>query len=168
MRPRTIDRDANGRGFQVTINRLGFRGRLPAETKAPGVLRVAVFGDSMVYGIGVPDGETVPARRQEQLLKALPGQRVEVLNFGIPTTFLVTSLRAYRDYGRAFRPDVVIFTDARIRSNDSAAVPAGGSARAYAASRLAAGAANAGITGPAPAALTSPRRGDTRRAAPPR
>lgn len=60
------------------INRYGFRER-EIDGKVPGVLRLAVVGDSYTYGPGLARDE----RLTERLDRAL-GPSVEVLNFGIP------------------------------------------------------------------------------------
>jgi hypothetical protein len=43
------------------INSLGLRGRLPARERTPGTPRVATFGDSSTFGLGLPLDETYPA-----------------------------------------------------------------------------------------------------------
>ncbi len=64
--------------YAVTINGQGLRApRDYAPEPPPGRLRVAVFGDSMVFGEEVDDDQTVP----HHLERALDGS--EVLNFGV-------------------------------------------------------------------------------------
>ena len=64
--------------FEVTysINRLGFRGR--SDLTQPG-RRVAVFGDSFTFGLGVDDGETLVAA-----LNQAAGGAAAAFNFAAP------------------------------------------------------------------------------------
>jgi len=50
-----------------------------APEPAPGVLRVALVGDSFVFGEGVPLEKALPARLQADL-----GAKFEILNLGWP------------------------------------------------------------------------------------
>jgi hypothetical protein len=62
-------------GAHVRINSLGLRGAELAPSRDPGVVRVAVLGDSYVFGIGV-DEEHVLSTRLEELLARQLGRRV--------------------------------------------------------------------------------------------
>lgn len=86
-----------------TINEQGLRavGRY-AERPAPGVLRVAAFGDSFVYANGVDDSEAWPA----QVEKA--SAAIEVLNYGVGGYGTDQALLRYRDEGAEFAPSVVL------------------------------------------------------------
>jgi hypothetical protein len=65
------------------VNALGFRGpAIPTGLANPGMTRIAMLGDSFVYGMGVQGTETLSARLSEALAAA--GKSVEVLNFGVP------------------------------------------------------------------------------------
>jgi GDSL-like Lipase/Acylhydrolase family len=66
----------------VRINNLGLRGSEVATPPAAGAVRVAVVGDSYVFGIGV-DEEHLFTTRLEQLLAQSLGRRVEVVNLGV-------------------------------------------------------------------------------------
>jgi len=86
--------------FRVTINGQGLRapGDYPAAP-APGVRRIALFGDSCAFGEEVDDDQTVAAH-----LERLLGD-TEVLNFGVRGYGLgQMALRLERE-GLAFRPD---------------------------------------------------------------
>ncbi|HUP58274.1 MAG TPA: SGNH/GDSL hydrolase family protein [Bdellovibrionota bacterium] len=71
--------DLHGNREQASINSIGLRGREIAPRKSRP--RVLLIGDSMVYGHGVTDGETLPAQLQE-LLERSPTP-MEVINGGI-------------------------------------------------------------------------------------
>jgi hypothetical protein len=88
----------------VTVNSLGLRGpELPTQ-KAPGERRVLVLGDSMVYGQGVADDETVPA----QLERALGRSGVSVINGGLRAYSTAQELALLQDLGPRIRPDLVV------------------------------------------------------------
>jgi len=85
------------------INRDGFRG--PAlQAKREGVRRLAVFGDSIVFGYWVAEGDAFPAQ-----LGALLGPRVESLNLGVPGYNLDQEVENLRNRVDALRPDFVLF-----------------------------------------------------------
>lgn len=107
-----VARSGDGRSYHYLVNALGFRGpEFAARPADPRTLRVAVFGGSMAFGLGVEDGETFSDRLAERLRAEFPGRPVEVLSFALPMNYVVSNARTYRDYGRAFRPDAVVFTN---------------------------------------------------------
>jgi hypothetical protein len=69
------------KGHEISINSFGFRGAEPGPRR-PGVLRVALVGDSFTFGTGVGDRETIAAKLVEALEKS--GREAEVFNFGVP------------------------------------------------------------------------------------
>lgn len=85
------------------INGAGFRG--PAlRDKSAGVPRVAVFGDSIVFGYWVAEGDAFPAQ-----LGALLAPRVETLNLGVPGYNLDQEVEHLRQRVDALAPDHVVF-----------------------------------------------------------
>src|SRR5262245_52662154 len=54
--------DATVRGMHVHTNSLGLRGNEPLPRSTPGLVRIAVLGDSMAFGMGVQQGEDFPAQ----------------------------------------------------------------------------------------------------------
>ncbi len=89
--------------FHVSINAQGLRATREYAPRPPaGTRRVAVFGDSFVFGEEVDDDETLPA----WLERSLGGS--EVLNFGVHGYGLgQTALRLIEDV-LTFRPDHVV------------------------------------------------------------
>src|SRR5687767_8881363 len=77
-----------------------------ALTPAPGTLRVAVLGSSVVYGMNVALRDTIPAAIERELQSA--GHRAEVLNFGIHAFGIVNVSALLQAYVHQFRPDVVV------------------------------------------------------------
>lgn len=99
--------DGSAFGAPVRVNALGFRGATWARTKEPGALRVAMIGDSHVFGFGLPYAATMG----EQLSRALGrrlGRPVEALNFGINGYNGAQELAVLRAVALAFDPDVVV------------------------------------------------------------
>ena len=85
------------------INPEGFRG--PAlQPKRTGVRRLAVFGDSIVFGYWVAEGDAFPAQ-----LGAILGPRVEALNLGVPGYNLDQEVENLRRRVDSLHPDVVVF-----------------------------------------------------------
>lgn len=69
-------------GVDTRINSLGFRGPEVPVQKPAGTWRVVVLGDSVVFGQGVEEAETLPAQLQ-RWLRARSPQPVEVINAGV-------------------------------------------------------------------------------------
>src|SRR5262249_22694550 len=65
-------------------NGFGFRGTDFDERRRDGVVRVALIGDSYVFGIGVAADGTLAARLAAELSRRWPDDKFEVLNLGIP------------------------------------------------------------------------------------
>jgi hypothetical protein len=94
---------------RVTINRWGFRGPDWPVAKAPGVIRIALLGDSYVYGPGVSDEETFAVRLEDTLnADAPPGRRYEVLNFGVSGYDTGHELKLLEHHALRFQPDLVL------------------------------------------------------------
>jgi len=93
------------------VNAAGMRGPEVARAKPPGVFRIAVLGDSVTFGRGVPDDAVFPRRLEESLNEArVLGRPVEVLNFGVGGYNTEQEVEAYRQKARPFDPDAVILT----------------------------------------------------------
>lgn len=73
-----------------------------ATPRTPGLARIAAFGDSFVFGVGVEEEERFTDR-----LASLLGD-TEVLNFGVPGYGTDQALLRFEREGAAFRPDVVL------------------------------------------------------------
>jgi hypothetical protein len=96
-----------GREMDVMTNGLGLRGKAATAQKPEGVLRVLVVGDSFVFGLGVAEGETLPAYL-EPLLAAALGRPVEVLNAGVPGWAADDYLIFLETRGFALDPDLIV------------------------------------------------------------
>lgn len=86
-----------------STNSHGFRDRERRYEKPPGVARVAVLGDSVTLGRGIPLEQTHPA-----VLEELLGPGVEVLNFGVGGYNTGQEVEIYARRGRRYDPDLLI------------------------------------------------------------
>jgi hypothetical protein len=70
-------------GAPVTVNSSGFRGKEWRTANASETTRVVVLGDSVAFGQGVQEGETLAEQLEARLQRKLP-YPVEVVNLGVP------------------------------------------------------------------------------------
>jgi hypothetical protein len=87
----------------LSTNADGFRDAPHAPVKAPGAYRVAVLGDSFVFGSGVPQ-ESILTRR----LAAHLGTGFEIVNLGVPGYGTDQELLTLRRWGKKLAPDLVL------------------------------------------------------------
>jgi hypothetical protein len=78
-----------------------------AAAPRPGVLRIALFGDSFTFGDEVPLEDTWGAALERGL--AARGVAAEVLNFGVNAYGMDQAYLRWKRDGRRFHPDVVIY-----------------------------------------------------------
>jgi lysophospholipase L1-like esterase len=100
----------DGHDFTVSTNADGLRTKLSKE-RTPGVTRVALMGDSTVFGWGVNDGESVAEGLQAALDAELPPElpgKVEVLNAGQPGYSTTQAAWLFDEVVKAYTPDRVI------------------------------------------------------------
>jgi hypothetical protein len=116
-------------GFSyLRINSDGFRGPDYPLAKAPGVVRVAVLGDSYVEAMQVAEDKTFTAVIQRQLADCpmLKGKRVEAINFGVDGYGTAQELAVLQRKVWAYSPDMVvlaIFLGNDIRNNSVSLEP---------------------------------------------
>jgi hypothetical protein len=99
-----IDRYNAARGgtFRLDINARGLRGpEIMADHR--GRARVLVLGDSIVFGPGLDNDQTLPARLGSAL-----GPRAEVLNAGVPGMSLRDEVDYFEELDGPLRPAVVV------------------------------------------------------------
>lgn len=95
----------------VSINAQRFRGRGNTEYEpAPGVVRIAVLGDSFAFGWGVEDNEAYPAQLERDLQGGPRPLAVEVVNAGNNNTGTGEQAIWYDVWVKRFHPHVVILT----------------------------------------------------------
>jgi lysophospholipase L1-like esterase len=93
----------------ASLNAFGMRMDGVEVKKAPGVIRVALMGDSTTYGWGVPQEESYAAMMQS-LLNQNSESKVEVLNFGAPGFSSYQGLKQYEWLVHNFDPDVLVLS----------------------------------------------------------
>lgn len=76
--------------------------------KRPGTKRIALIGDSFVYGIGVEQDGTLAARLGDELARRAPGESYEVLNLGIPGDNLSSHVDLYAEAAKQLDPDIAV------------------------------------------------------------
>ena len=97
----------------VTVNKLGFRGREYPRFKKKGICRIIVFGGSNTFGPAVSDEDTYPAQMQKIFDEKYPG-KVEVWNAGI-SGYVMSQDAAYAESAvKEFDPDLLIFQDTNL------------------------------------------------------
>ncbi len=91
-------------GVEVSINEDGLRDRAYPLERGP-ARRIAVLGDSLTFGWGVPQDRTFEALLEARLAAERP---TEVLNFGVGNYNTEQSVRAFLARGARYRPDAVV------------------------------------------------------------
>jgi hypothetical protein len=93
-----------------TTNRDGFRDDEHALAKPPGVLRIAVLGDSYVEAVQVAKQDRLTEVLAEQLkgTGGLGASGIEILNFGISGYGTAQALQAFRHRASKYAPDIVV------------------------------------------------------------
>jgi len=98
--------NVSGQETYVT-NDLGMHApRSYAVERPRGVLRVAVLGSSVVYGLNVSFADTIPGVVERELQAA--GQSAEVLNFGTHAYSIVNLSALLQAYVHQLQPQVVV------------------------------------------------------------
>jgi lysophospholipase L1-like esterase len=99
---------AEGYAVDVAFNAHGQRdSRALTLAKPPGVLRVAILGDSFVEALQVPEASGVVRRLEAHLAEAL-GRPVEALNFGCSGYSSARECLLWQHEAWRFTPDLVV------------------------------------------------------------
>ncbi len=96
-------------GVPARTNSLGFRD--PREyrlTKAPGVFRILVLGDSVTFGHGAVYETTYPYLLEQRLKAWRPDMAWEVWNLGVPGYNTSQELAYLEAVGGRYAPDLVV------------------------------------------------------------
>ncbi|MCA8957456.1 MAG: hypothetical protein KDC87_15380 [Planctomycetes bacterium] len=99
--------DAYAFGARVRTNSVGFRGPEWSRVPAPGVLRIALIGDSLAFGFGVAFEQTVGEALARRIARRC-GRACEVLNFGVPGYNAAQQLAVLERLALPFRPQLVL------------------------------------------------------------
>lgn len=91
----------------VQVNSLGLRGP-ELEPRRPSEVRVLFLGDSLVYGQGVGDEETLPVALENALRSQAPDTHWTVLNAGNRAYGTGQEIGMLEELGARLQPDVVL------------------------------------------------------------
>ncbi|WP_088348694.1 MULTISPECIES: SGNH/GDSL hydrolase family protein [Rhodomicrobium] len=100
------DRKAKLMGVEVATNSKGQRDREIPYERTPGVLRIAMVGDSLTEGWGVPFEDTF-SKRIERLYEAA-GSKAEIVNLGVGNWNTVQEVQYFLTKGFQYKPDIVV------------------------------------------------------------
>ena len=93
----------------ITTNQAGLRGiKDYTVPKPPNTYRIAMLGDSMLFGFGVADNEVVSYQLEHLLNRTAKNRKFEVLNFGVSGFGTAEQLVAYEKLVRPYKPDAVV------------------------------------------------------------
>lgn len=94
-------------GVTIQTNRLGLREAEIGPQPAPGVRRVLLLGDSVVFGHQLP-ADAVLARQLEDVVAREHGVRIEAVNMGVPGYDTVSAVRLFESLGLGLGPHAVV------------------------------------------------------------
>jgi len=93
----------------ISINSKGFRGRELADPKGD-LYRIVAVGESTTFGLTLAPDDKPWAELLEQLIheRLQQGQRVEVVNAGVPSLSLTNNLLRLKEQILPLKPDMII------------------------------------------------------------
>lgn len=94
-------------GHDVAINARGWRNREVAADKPAGVTRIMMLGDSIVFGWGVAQDQTMSAKLERDLAEGGFGP-AEVINTGVGNYNTAMETAAFLAAGAGLKPDIVV------------------------------------------------------------
>ena len=98
--------DAVLMGVRVTTNDAGLRNENVPVVKRPGGYRVIMLGDSVLFGWGVKQDETVSARLQSEWHGA--GRDIEVINAGDGNYNTIMEVELFLKRLAQYKPDMIV------------------------------------------------------------
>jgi len=90
------------------INSLGLRGPEASAAKPANTTRILVLGDSVAFGWGIEEEDTLVHQLQQHLNQAETGTHFEVWNAGVPGYATWHELQYLVEKGATFDPDVIL------------------------------------------------------------
>jgi len=96
-------------GFsRSTFNSFGMREREVCLSKPPGVVRIAMLGDSMTEALHVDRKQTFTGLLENKLNAGSEKKNAEVLNFGVSSYYLPQKYLRLKHLALGFQPDLAI------------------------------------------------------------
>lgn len=96
----------NAHDAKAKLNRHGFNDKDHPLRKTAGTIRIAVLGDSFIWGVGVEE-QVIWTRKLERLLNQ-NGRKVEILNFGKPGWSTLDQYRFLKTDGSHYGFDLLL------------------------------------------------------------
>ncbi|MCK5808379.1 SGNH/GDSL hydrolase family protein [bacterium] len=90
------------------INSLRFRGK-EVSKKEKNEVRIALIGDSNIWGMMAPDSMTIPAQIEQELQKRFPQVKITVLNLGVEAYAINRMKYLLSYYFDTLNPDMLLF-----------------------------------------------------------
>lgn len=123
LRPGAEGRFRGEGGSWTRINSDGMRDREHGVAKPAGTVRIAVLGDSFAEAMPVEQDQAFWTVMERELARAVPGKKIEVLNFGVSGYGTGQELIMLRRRVWKYQPDIVLlafFTGNDVRNNSRA------------------------------------------------
>lgn len=95
-------------GQPIDNNSHGFREDEFAVPKPPETYRVMILGDSLTWGAGLAASARYSDLLEVMLTEALPGRKVEVLNFGLPAAATIHERHRLVEMHEKVDPDLIV------------------------------------------------------------
>ncbi len=97
-------------GVDVRTNSFGLRDPERTLEKPANTTRIMMLGDSIVFGWGCPQDQTMAARLERSLNEnpVTPGRKYEVINTGVGNSNTAMEETWFREEGCRFKPDCVL------------------------------------------------------------
>ncbi|MGI6456262.1 MAG: SGNH/GDSL hydrolase family protein [bacterium] len=99
---------SDGQSFPVSTNSYGMRNAAVEQQKPEGITRIAVLGNSIAFGWGLPVEQAFPQQLENILNQESEQKKFEVLNFGAPEFTTFHGLHQYQELVQNFQPDILI------------------------------------------------------------
>lgn len=93
---------------KIEINGHGFRSPKYEMKPEPGVFRIALFGDSEIFGVGVAEEDMLNVK-MEELLNESGDTNYELLNFAVPGIGTIIQAKILEQIALAWEPDAAVF-----------------------------------------------------------
>ena len=94
-------------GVPISINSHGFRGREVDNDPIKSGFRVVVVGDSIAFGQGIHEQETLAAQLEREL-RSSSERAAEVVNLGVPTYNTCQEYTRFKEYALPLQPSVAV------------------------------------------------------------
>jgi lysophospholipase L1-like esterase len=95
-------------GAEVEINSMGLRDREYSLEKPAGVTRIMMLGDSLTFGWGVAEKDTVSTLLESRLNEGLERPAYEVINGGVGNYNSSMEILSFLEREAVLKPDIVV------------------------------------------------------------